>query len=77
MLWIRFLSLYYFSSAGLRWEAMLKMTGYKLDLITDEDIYQLFSKGIRGLVSYMQRYSEANNKRMESHDKDKPSKYIV
>ena len=35
---------HYFSSPGLSWDAMLKMTGIKLDLISDIDIHFLLKK---------------------------------
>ena len=37
---------HYFTSSGLSWEAMLKMTDIKLELITDIDMFQLIEKGI-------------------------------
>ena len=54
---------HYFSSLGLTWCAMLKMTDVKLDLLPDIDMYQLIEKGMRGGLNYIaQRYSKANNK---------------
>ena len=35
---------HYFSSPGLAWNAMLKMTGIKLDLISDIDIHLFIEK---------------------------------
>ena len=43
----------YFSSPGLSWDAMLKMTGVELELISDIDIHLFIEKGMRGGVSYM------------------------
>ena len=54
---------HYFSSPGLSWDAMLKMTGVKLELISDIDMYQFIENGTRGGISYIaKRYSKANNK---------------
>ncbi|KAL9974074.1 hypothetical protein ACROYT_G011073 [Oculina patagonica] len=39
---------WYFSSPNLSWDAMLKMTGIKLELMTDIDMYQFIEKGMRG-----------------------------
>ena len=39
---------HYFSSPGLSWDAMLKMTEVKLELINDIDMYQFIEKGMRG-----------------------------
>ena len=35
---------HYFSRPGLIWEAMLKMTDTKLDLVSDIDMYQFIEK---------------------------------
>ena len=69
---------HYFTSPGLSWDAMLKMTDIKLELITDIDMFQFIEKGMRGGISYIaNRYGEANNKYMKNYDKNKPSKYIM
>ena len=44
---------HYFNLPGLSWDAMLKMTGVKLDLISDNDIHLLIKKGIKSEVSYI------------------------
>ena len=54
---------HYFSSPGLIWNAMLKMTGIKLDLISDIDMHAFIEKAMRGGISNIsKRYSKANNK---------------
>ena len=69
---------YYFTSPGLSWEAMLKMTNIKLELMTDIDMFQFIEKGMRGGVSYIaNRYGNANNKYMKEYDEKAPSKYIM
>ena len=69
---------HYFTSPGLSWDAMLKMTDIKLELITDIDMFQFIEKGLRGGISYIaNRYGKANNKYMKSHDPKAPSKYIM
>ena len=56
---------HYFSSPGLSWDAMLKMTGVKLEKISDIDKYLFIEKGLRGGISYIaKRYTKANNKYM-------------
>ena len=69
---------HYFTSPGLSWDAMLKMTDIKLELMTDIDMFQLIEKGMRGGISYIaNRYGKGNNKYIKSYDKTKPSKYIM
>ena len=69
---------HYFTSPGLSWDAMLKMTDIKLELMTDVDMFQFIEKGLRGGISYIaNRYGKANNKYMKDYNKDKPSKYIM
>ena len=66
-----------FRAPGLSWDAMLKMTGAKLEKISDIDQYLFIEKGARGGVSYItKRYAKANNKYMSHYDPNKPSKFI-
>lgn len=69
---------HYFTSPGLSWDAMLKMTNIKLELMTDIDMFQFIEKGLPGGISYIaNRYSKANNKYMKEYYENKPSKYIM
>ena len=69
---------HYFSSPGLSWDSMLKMTNVNLELMTDVDMYQFIEKGLRGGISYIaNRYGKANNKYMKEYDEKAPSKYIM
>ena len=69
---------HYFTSPGLSWDAMLKMTNIKLELMTDIDMFQFIEKGMRGGVSYIaNRYGNANNKYMKEYDEKALSKYIM
>ena len=71
-------SCHYFMSPGLSWDAMLKMTNIKLELMTDIDMFQFIEKGMRGGVSHIaNRYGKANNKYMKEYDEKAPSKYIM
>ena len=50
---------HYVSSPRLSWDAMLKMTGIKLELISDIDKYLFIEKGLRGGISYIcKRFSD-------------------
>ena len=68
---------HYFSSSGLSWDAMLKMTDMKLEKISDIDKYLFIEKGLRGGISYIaKRYAKANNKYMNDYDSKKQSTFI-
>ena len=70
-------SCHYFSSLGLSWDAILKMTGRRLEKIVDIDMYLFTEKRLRGGISYIaKRYAKSNNKYMKDYDPTKPSKYI-
>ena len=69
---------HYFTSPGLSWDAMLKMTNIKLEVMTDVDMFQFIEKGMRGGVFYIaNRYGKANNNYMKEYDEKAPSKYIM
>ena len=69
---------HYFSSPGLSWDAMLKMTDVKLEKISDIDRYLFIEKGSRGGISYIaKRYAKSNNKYMNDYDPEKPSTFIT
>ena len=69
---------HYFSSPGLSWDAMLKITGVKLEKIFNIDMYLFIEKGLRGGISYIAKwYAGANNKYMKKYDAKKTSKCIT
>ena len=52
---------HYFSSPGLSWDAMLKMTGINLEKISNIDVHLFLEKGMRGGVSYIsKRYNKSD-----------------
>ena len=66
------------SSPGLSWDAVLKMTGMELDLISDIDMHLFIEKEMRGGISHIsKRFSKANNKYMKCYDSNEESKYIT
>ena len=68
---------HYFSSPGLSWDAMLKMSGVKLEKISDIGKYLFIEKGLRGGISYIaKRYAKANNKCINDYDPKKQSTFI-
>ena len=46
---------HYFSGPGLSFDAMLKMTGTKLQTISDIDVHNIIEKGMRGGISYISK----------------------
>ena len=69
---------HYFSSPGVIWDAILKMTDAKLEKISDIEMHLFIEKGLRGGISYIaKRYSEANNKYMKDYDPKKRSKFLT
>ena len=70
---------YYFTAPGLAWDACLKMTSVKLELLSDSNMLLMFEEGIRvGISIISNRYGEANNKYMrKGFNKNKPSKYLM
>ena len=68
----------FYTSPGLAWQACLKMTGQRLELLTDLDMHLFIEKGLRGGISMISnRYSEANNPYLSTYDQTSPSKYIM
>ena len=58
---------HYFSSPGLSWDVMLKMTGVKLEKISNIVMYLLIENRLRGGISYIaKRYAKVNNKYMKN-----------
>ena len=69
---------HYFSSPGLSWDAMLKMTGMELELISDIDMHLFIEKGMRGGISYIaKRHSKANNKYIKCYEQYKENNFIM
>ena len=53
---------WYYTSPGLSWDAMLKITAVKLELLSDPDMVLMVEKGIRGGVAMIShRHGKANN----------------
>ena len=67
---------HYFSSPGLIWDAILKMTDAKLEKISDISKYLFIEKGSRAGVYIAKRYAKANNKYMNDYDPKKQSTFI-
>ena len=70
---------HYYTAPGLAWDAALKVTEVKLELLSDIDMLLIVEKGIRGGVSMISnRYGKANNKYMgDRFVASELSKYIA
>ena len=68
---------HFFSLPAFTWDAMLKMTGVKLEYITDINQYTFIEKNIRGGVTTINhRHFKANNKYLDDYNPEIPSSYI-
>ena len=67
----------FLSALGLTWQAALKKTEVKLELLTDIDTLLMVEKGIRiGICHAIHRYAKANNKFMKDCDKNIELSYL-
>ena len=70
--------LWYYTAPGLSWDALLKHSKIKLELLSDYDMLLMFEQGTRGGISTItKRYSVANNKYMKCYDEDGENKYLM
>ena len=68
---------YFVPASGLAWQACLKKTEVKLELLTDYDMILMIEKGIRGgICQATHRYAKAINKYIKNYDKSIESSYI-
>ena len=71
---LQIISCKFFSALGYAWQAALKKTEVKIDLLIDIDMLLMVEKGIGGGICHsMYRYAKANNKYMKDYDKNKES----
>ncbi|KAL4153079.1 hypothetical protein QTP88_000912 [Uroleucon formosanum] len=69
---------HYFTAPGLSFDAMLKFTGQKLQLLDEYDMLLMFENGIRGgLVQVSKRYAKANNAKTPGYDETKEKSWII
>ena len=65
------------SAPGLAWQACLKRTKVKLELLTDVDMLLMVEKGLRGGICHaICRYAKANNKYMKNYNKYKEVSFL-
>ena len=69
---------YFLSAPGLAWQACLKKTRIKSELLTDINMLLMVEKGISGGICHaIQKHVEANKKYMKNYDKYKESSYLT
>ena len=67
----------FLSAPELAWQAVLKKTEVKAELLTVIDMLLMVEKGIRGGICHAKyQYAKANNKSMKDYDKNKESSYL-
>ena len=68
---------YFLSLPGFAWHACLKITGVKLELITDINMLLMIDSATLGGVCHaVCSYAEANNKYMDNYDENKESLFL-
>ena len=69
---------HFYTSPGLAWQACLKKTGVKLELLTGPNMLLMFECGIRGgITQAVHRYVKVNNKYMgNQHDPEEESSFL-
>ncbi|XP_063420723.1 uncharacterized protein LOC134705941 [Mytilus trossulus] len=69
---------HFYTSPGLAWQAALKMTGVKLELLTDIDMHLFIEKGLRGGISMIShRHVKTNNKHVPNYDPNQPINHVM
>ena len=68
---------HYYSAPNISFEAMLKTTEVKLDLLSDIDMLLFCERAIRGGLNGIdgKRYMKANNKHLDDFDEEKMSTF--
>ena len=65
------------SAPNLTWHTCLKMTGIKLELLTDIDLLLMLEKGMRGgICQAIIPFIQANNKYVKNYDELLPSSFL-
>ena len=68
---------HFLSAPGLAWQACLKKTETKLELLADVVLLLMVEKGIKGGICHvMHRYAKANNYYMKDYNKDEEESFL-
>ena len=69
---------YFLSLVGLAWQACLKRTGVKLELISDINMLLMIEEGKKGgICPPVLRHAKANNKYMKDYDENKNDSFLI
>ena len=69
---------YFLSLPGLAWQACLKHSEIKLELISDINMLLLLEEGIRGGICHsVFRHAKANNRYMKDYDENQESSFLI
>ena len=62
----------------MAWDAALKLTGVKVDLLDNEAMYTFIERSIRGGISQIsKRFAKANNRECRDFDPMKPITHLI
>ncbi|XP_071177928.1 uncharacterized protein [Mytilus edulis] len=68
----------YYTLPGLSWQSALKMTGVRLELLTDPTMWLFFEQSIRGGLTMVScRHAKANNPYLSNYDPALPTSYLM
>ena len=69
---------HYYTTPSLTWDAMLKYTKVKLELLTDLDQHLMVENGIRGGMCMVgeNRYCRANNPEVPGYNENEPTTWL-
>ena len=70
---------HFLTAPHFAWNAMLKTTKVKLDILAEKDHLDIVRRGIRGGMCgvYHSRYFQANNPRCENYEDTKPTTWLI
>ncbi|XP_060865284.1 uncharacterized protein LOC132941306 isoform X2 [Metopolophium dirhodum] len=69
---------YYYTAPGFSFDAMLKYTAIKLELLSDYEMLLMFEDGIRGgLTQASMRYAKSNNEKTPDYNPAVPKSWLV
>ncbi|XP_036142915.1 uncharacterized protein LOC118645605 [Monomorium pharaonis] len=69
---------HYYTIPGYTWDAMLKYTGVRFELLIDIDMVLFVERNVRGDFSQCSnRYARANNRYLPYYDSSQPSLFLI